>query len=463
MNDFPPSSPVAPAVRKAAAALANAFLAGENTPGAMRERGIRALGRPWPWLVPLTLRLHFELGKDAWQPGGRDAMIDRILAFPAFRAAFATGGEAPRVRVYFPFHPQMEAPPPALAGLALPPLATSGDLADWLGLSPQMLDWFANTAGRDDGAEKLAHYHARWVAKKSGGARLIEAPKEQLRAIQRRILREILDHVPTHPAAYGGVPGRSVLDHAALHVGAPLLLKLDLRDFFVRVRGSRVHALFRTLGYPRAVARYLTGLTTHCTPLRVLRAVPQEEYPSPEERLARQGWARQFRERHLPQGAPTSPALANLCAWRLDTRLSGAARECQARYSRYVDDMVFSCADGNPARGRRILDMMQDIILEEGFSPNRRKTRMLSSGVSQRLTGLVVNQRLNLPRREFDTLKAILTNCRRHGAASQNRRGLPDFRAHLLGRIGWFRQVHPERGARLMGLFERVDWEREMA
>jgi hypothetical protein len=84
---------------------------------------------------------------------------------------------------------------------------------------------------------------------------------------------------------------------------------------------------------------------------------------------------------------------------------------------------------------------------------------MLSSGVSQRLTGLVVNQRLNLPRREYDTLKAILTNCRRHGAASQNRSGLPDFRAHLLGRIGWFRQVNPERGARLMDLFERVDWE----
>jgi hypothetical protein len=84
---------------------------------------------------------------------------------------------------------------------------------------------------------------------------------------------------------------------------------------------------------------------------------------------------------------------------------------------------------------------------------------MLSSGTSQRMTGLVVNQRPNLPRREYDLLKAILTNCRRHGAASQNRRSLPDFRAHLLGRIGWFRQIHAERGARLMHLFERVDWE----
>ncbi|GHU27076.1 hypothetical protein AGMMS50256_06000 [Betaproteobacteria bacterium] len=459
MDDLPFSSQASSVVRKVAEALANAFLAGESTPGAMRERGSRTLGRSWPWLVPLSLRLHFELGSEsAWHPGQRDAMIALILAFPAFRAAFETSGETPGVREYFPFHASMDAPPPALAGLALPVLATLGDLADWLGLSPNRLDWFADTAGRDSGVEKLAHYHARWVEKKSGGIRLIEAPKEELRAIQRRILRGILGRVPVHPAAYGCVPGRSVLDNAALHAGSPLLLKLDLQDFFVSIRGTRVHALFRTLGYPRTLARYLTGLTTHCTPLRVLRDVPQEEYPGPEERQRRRVWARQFMERHLPQGAPTSPALANLCAWRLDVRLSGAAKECQARYSRYVDDMVFSCADGNPARGRRILNMVQGIILEEGFSPNWRKTRILPSGVSQRITGLVVNQHPNPPRREYDILKAILTNCRRHGAASQNRRGLPDFRAHLMGRIGWFRQIRPEHGARLMSLFERIDW-----
>ncbi|MDR1351159.1 MAG: reverse transcriptase family protein [Zoogloeaceae bacterium] len=460
MDDLPFSSQASPVVRKVAEALANAFLAGESTPGAMRERGIRALGRSWPWLMPLILRLHSELGSEnVWQSGQRDAMIALILAFPAFRAAFATPGEMPRIRGYFPFHARMDAPPTVLAGLDLPLLATPGDLADWLGVSPGMLDWFANTTGRDNGVGKLAHYHATWIEKKRGGLRLIEAPKERLRAIQRRILREILDGVPTHPAAYGCVPGHSVLDNATLHAGSSLLLKLDLRDFFVSIRSARVHALFRTLGYPWATARYLTGLTTHCTPLQVLRDVPHEEYPSPEERQRRRVWARQFMERHLPQGAPTSPALSNLCAWRLDVRLSGAARECQSRYSRYVDDMVFSCADGNPVRGRRILNMVQDIILEEGFSPNWRKTRILPSGTSQRITGLVVNQHPNPPRREYDILKAILTNCRRYGATSQNRRGLPDFQAHLSGRIGWFRQIHPQHGARLLALFGQIDWQ----
>jgi retron-type reverse transcriptase len=459
MDEFPSFPRPSPVVRSVAKALANAFLAGENTPEAMRERGSRALGRFWPWLVPLTLRLHFELKTEgAWHSGQRDAMMALILAFPLFREAFETSGEAPRVHEYFPFHASMDALPPALAHLALPALATPGDLADWLGLSPNMLDWFANTAGRDGGATKLAHYHARWVEKRDGGVRLIEAPKENLRAIQRRILRGILDRVPVHPAAFGCVPERSVLDNASIHAGSPLLVKLDLRDFFASIRGARVHALFRTLGYPSATARCLTGLTTHCTPLWVLRDLPQTEYPSPEERLRRRAWAQQFKERHLPQGAPTSPALSNLCAWRLDTRLSGAAREYRARYSRYVDDMAFSCADGDPARGRRILRMIQNIVLEEGFSPNWRKTRVLSSGASQRITGLVVNQRPNLPRREYDVLKAILTNCRRHGAASQNRRSQPNFRAHLLGRIGWFRQIHPERGARLTDLFKLIDW-----
>jgi hypothetical protein len=459
LSSFHQSSPT---MRKVAEALANAFLAGESSPKAMRERGRRTLGRHWPWLVSLTTRLHSMLApEDARDPKRRDAIAAFILAFPAFRAAFENPDTAPRVRGYFPFHARMEDPPAALAGLRLPDLATPGDLADWLALSPELLDWFANVAGRDTGMTKLTHYHARWVEKRSGGFRLIEAPKERLRALQRRILREILDLVPAHPAAYGCVRGRSVLDNAALHAGSPLLLKLDLRDFFLGIRASRVHALFRALGYPCAVARILTGLSTHCTPIQVLRGAPRTEYASVEERRRHRAWVRQFMERHLPQGAPTSPALANLCAWRMDVRLDAAARECQARYSRYVDDMAFSCADGDSGRGRRILSMMQDIVLEEGFQPNWRKIRLLPSGASQRITGLVVNRHPNLPRREYDVLKAILTNCRHHGAASQNHRGLANFREYLLGRIGWFRQVHPERGERLVRLFERVDWEGE--
>ncbi|MDR1889432.1 MAG: hypothetical protein LBQ81_08680, partial [Zoogloeaceae bacterium] len=278
MDDSPALLYSTTAARKIAVALARAFLAGDSHPGSMRERGVRALGRSWPWLVPLTLHLHFELAAESsWHPGQHDQIVALILAFPPFIAAFESyEEEVPQIRGYFPFHVPMGAPPAALANLSLPSLATPGDLADWLELPPAMLDWFANVTGRDMGGPmskptpKLEHYHTRWIPKSDGSARLIEAPKETLRAIQRRILREILDRVPVHPAAYGSVRGRSVISNAALHVGSPLLLKLDLRDFFASILGARVHALFRTLGYPRDTARYLTGLTTHSTPARIL-------------------------------------------------------------------------------------------------------------------------------------------------------------------------------------------------
>lgn len=445
------------AMRRVAVALARAFLAGETSPHGLRERGEIALGYPWPWLVPLSLRLHFDLGPRL-QAVQHDAIVNAILEFPHFRTAFVLPGTMPRVRAYFPFHPPMGLPPPPLSGLKLPALATPGELADWLGITPGELEWFANAWSRPARDARLDHYHYRWMAKRSGGARLIEAPKEDLRAIQRRVLHGILDRVPVHEAATGCVKGRSVLDNARLHAGTPLLLRMDLRDFFTSIPAGRIHALFRTLGYPTATSRCLTGLCTHATPGHLLRQVPQAEYPSPEERRRRQQWARQFMAPHLPQGAPTSPALANLCAYRLDVRLTGAARECQARYSRYVDDLAFSCADGNPARGRRLLALLQRIIVEEGFNPNWRKTRLASAGAAQRLTGLLVNVHPNLPRREYDSLKAILTNCQRSGPSTQNRDGRPDFRAYLQGRIAWFRQVNPQRGEKLYRLFEQIDW-----
>jgi hypothetical protein len=296
------------------------------------------------------------------------------------------------------------------------------------------------------------------VRKAHGGARLIEAPKETLRAVQRRILHGILDRVPVHAAATGCVRGRSVLDNARRHAGTRLLLKMDLRDFFISIPAARVHALFRTLGYPLETARYLTRLTTHATPARVLHAVPQEDYPSPEERRRRQDWARRFTQRHLPQGAPTSPALANLCAYRLDVRLAAAAGACRANYSRYVDDLAFSLPGGDSSQARRIRAMAEEIIVQEGFAPNRRKTRLLPASQAQKITGLLVNRHPNPPRVEYERLKAILTNCRRYGPASQNRENRPDFRAHLQGRIAWFRLANPGKGAKLEALFEHIDW-----
>jgi hypothetical protein len=98
------------------------------------------------------------------------------------------------------------------------------------------------------------------------------------------------------------------------------------------------------------------------------------------------------------------------------------------------------------------------IALEEGYRLNHRKTRVMAAGQRQELCGLVINRRPNVPRAEYDSLKALLFNAGRLGPDSQNRDGHPHFRAHLEGRVAWVASIHPARGARLRALFERIAW-----
>ena len=456
LRDAPPTR----AMRRVALGLAQAIVAGDPDPAASRARAENALGRHWAWLAPLVLRIHFEFG-DRHGALPVDTLQSRILRERAFIDAFCGPQPPPRIRAWLPLHPRMAPARVPGIGAALPALDTLADLADWLEISGEALDWLADPDGwrAPPAPSPVEHYRYHWQPKRDGRPRLIEAPKPRLRALQRRILHGLLDHVPTHPAAVGCVRGRSVIDNAAAHAGQRLLVKLDLQDFFAGIRASRIHALFRSLGYPRAVARYLTGLTTHRSPPHILRALPQGEFASLDERFGQRRRATRFSERHLPQGAPTSPALANLCAYRLDLRLAGAAAECGARYSRYVDDLAFSGAF-DAAHGQRMLRMIEAIVREEGFTPNGRKSGVFTGAARQQLTGIVVNRHPNLPRRDYDRLKAILSNCQRHGAASQNRDGHRDFRAHLHGRIAWAHALNPARGDTLWAMFARIDWDR---
>jgi hypothetical protein len=98
------------------------------------------------------------------------------------------------------------------------------------------------------------------------------------------------------------------------------------------------------------------------------------------------------------------------------------------------------------------------VLAEEGFPVQHRKTRLMRRSVRQHLAGLVVNERLNVRRADLDELKAILTNCIRLGAASQNRLEHPDFRAHLRGRVAFVASVHAEKAKKLEHLFEQIKW-----
>src|SRR5260370_32283047 len=149
---------------------------------------------------------------------------------------------------------------------------------------------------------------------------------------------------------------------------------------------------------------------------------------------------------HLPQGAPTSPALANLWGYRVECRLAGLAKSVGAEYTRYADDLAFSGGEAFERCVERFSTHVAAILHEEGFTVHHRKTRIMRQGVRQHLAGLVVNRRVNTIRADFDLLKATLTNCVRHGPESQNREAHPRFRSHLDGRVGFVETINPSNG-----------------
>ena len=149
---------------------------------------------------------------------------------------------------------------------------------------------------------------------------------------------------------------------------------------------------------------------------------------------------------HLPQGSPASPALANLAAYRFDARLAALAAAAGAAYTRYADDLVFSGDDSFARCINRFKVRVAAIAIEEGFAIQHHKTRVMRQGMSQRATGIVINQKINMPRSEYDRLKAILCNCIKHGPTGQNREKVGDFRAHLSGRVAHAARLSPARG-----------------
>lgn len=335
----------------------------------------------------------------------------------------------------------------------LPELANDFELAEWFRWPLNQLQWYADTRGieRATQSEQLRHYHYRLLAKRHGKLRLIECSKPRLKSLQRVVLREIVERIPPHPAVHGFRKRRSIKTNAEQHLGKRVVIRLDLEDFFPTITAARVRGVFTGVGYPRDVAKVLTGLCTNSAPSKVWLDATNGDH------LAHAQGSR-YSAPHLPQGAPTSPALANLVAYRMDCRLAGLAQALDATYTRYADDLVFS-GDDELARGARsFCASASAIAMEEGFTVNFRKTRVMMAGVRQQVTGVVVNARPNVRRDEFDRLKATLTNCIRHGAESQNREGHPEWRQHLMGRVAHMAMLNAGRGEKLEKLLEQIAW-----
>ncbi len=418
-------------------------------------RASRSLGRNWRWLKPLIRRYLEEFGLDA-RPRRRD-VVAFLKADEGLRDALHRyGGRV--CTVEWRVGPVLMHPVHAARTWNVPAIESAGSLAVWFNLRPGELDWFADLKrlatrpGQKKREGALSHYHYRILAKDGGSVRLIEAPKQHLKMLQKRILTEILEKIPVHEAAHGFRKGRSIKTFAEPHVAKRVVLRMDLQDFFPSVRGGRVQAMFRMAGYSESLADLLGGLCTNAAPRMLWTRSTGIDALRLSDSRSLYSWP------HLPQGAPTSPALANICAYRVDCRLTGLARSAGAVYTRYADDLAFSGDEGFERSVERFASLVAAILREEGFEVQHRKTRVMRQGVRQYLAGLVTNDRLNVARSDFDRLKAILTNCVRHGAESQNREELNDFRAYLEGRVTFVETVNPAKAGRLRKIFEQIRW-----
>ncbi|MBI2378176.1 MAG: RNA-directed DNA polymerase [Deltaproteobacteria bacterium] len=319
-----------------------------------------------------------------------------------------------------------------LVALGLPVLATPRDVAELLGISVSKLRWLAFHAE----ATERPHYVTFHVKKRSGGLRLLSAPHKELKRAQKKIATQILDRLDVGPAAHGFVKGRSTVSNAKIHLGQDVVLNLDLSDFFPTISFPRVRGLFQSFGYSPAAATLLALVATEA-PRRVIKYEGRAYHVATGPRA-------------LPQGAPTSPALANLAARKLDRRLLGLAKSAGWVYSRYADDLTFSTKGEPRKKTPWVFRQISEIVSSEGFVVHPRKRRVQHKGGRQTVTGVVVNEKLGLPRDEVRRLRAILHGAKKNGLASQNRDGRSDFPAYLRGKLAYLAMIDPGRGKKML-------------
>ncbi len=275
--------------------------------------------------------------------------------------------------------------------------------------------------------DKRKAYASFKIPKKNGTLREIHAPCFQLKWVQRWILDEILYNLDPGDYSHGFIPDRSIITNASVHVGEELVLNIDLKDFFPNIKTNRIVGLFNKMGYTKKTAVLLAEICTF-------------------------EWA-------LPQGAPTSPMLSNLIAWHLDVHLAEFCEKRGLNYSRYADDISIS--------GPRILPKYKTLIFRiieiEGFKINYEKVRLHDRGSSQRVTGLVVNEKVSIERRKKKFLRAIVYNIVKNGPLAENRTNDPFFREKILGLLGFAKTVDPIFANPLLEKLRTVNWnEREI-
>ena len=227
-------------------------------------------------------------------------------------------------------------------------------------------------------------YKTFQIRKRSGGLREINAPCYQL-GILLYLINILLKAIYTpNSCVTGFVEGRSIVMNASMHTGHHYVFNIDLENFFPSIPQARVWARLQLdpFNFSTEIASIVAGLCCHTNA--------------------------EGTQNVLPQGAATSPLLTNAICDKLDRRMLGVARKFGLHYSRYADDMTFSSMHNVYQEDSEFRNEIKRIIEEQGFKMNDKKTRLLRDGQRQEVTGLTVNENVNLTKKYIRDLRCIL-------------------------------------------------------
>jgi len=242
------------------------------------------------------------------------------------------------------------------------------------------------------------------VPKRNGNKRKISEPLPSLKEIQYWILHEILYKVEPSVYAKAYVPLSSLKQNLIFHRNQSMVLTLDIKDFFTSIDRVKIGNVFKTLGYSLVMANLLSKLCSL--------------------------------EDSLPQGAPTSPYLSNLILKEFDDEIASFCLPQKIRYTRYADDLAFS----GTFNKTEIIGQVEQLLKKTGLVLNGEKTKLMSKGDRQIVTGIVVNEKLQARKELRLDIRKQMYFIKKFGMAShieKIKNEKANYFHHLLGQINF--------------------------
>jgi hypothetical protein len=308
-------------------------------------------------------------------------------------------------------------------------------------------------------------YSVFTVRKRSNKAsfRTICVPTPPLMQLQRWLAKRVLNQGTPHSASTAFAPKSTILEAAEPHAACRWLVKVDIRNFFESVSEIAAYRVFqKQFGFQKLISMEMARLCTRVGNTSAFRSRPR--WKSHRTRYTKIPSYRVKRLGHLPQGAPTSPMLANLAVKSMDDRLQTLAETSAVTYTRYADDLFFSTI--NPAYTRKdaralIVAIYRELRVE-GFSPNTSKTSVSPPGARKIVLGLSVDGDMARLSRAFkQTLRLHIYHCKRNVAEHASARkfsAIAGLENHLRGLLAYAHQIEPDYAAKMQQQFDLIVW-----